>query len=134
MNVMMNSRAKPGGGGSAIESARLKRLELELAVELGVGAGKSFSDAVQQAADSVGADLLFVLPGADGAGHAALLRLTEDGANRILQVRKSGSGFAVTEDQHIDAAVLGFARATIDVLERLRDDQQVLAPLASAAH
>lgn len=135
MNVMMNSRVKPGGGGApAIETARLMRLELELAVELGVGSGKSFNDAVQQAVESVGGDLLFVLPGADGDGTAALLRLVEDDGSRILQVRKSGSSFAVTEEEHIDAAILGFARASIDVMERLRDDQRVLAPLASAAH
>ena len=58
----------------------------------------------------------------------------DNGSAQFLQVRTSDGGFVVSAEAEIDADLLGFARASIDVLERLRDDRSVLAPLAAAAH
>lgn len=50
----------------------------------------------------------------------AIVRLIEDGRSQFVQVRINGKAFAVSGESEIDAALLGFARASIDVLERLK--------------
>ena len=105
-----------------------------MALELGGAGDRPFAEMVEQAAEAAGVDLLFVLPAPDGRGNAAIVRLMEDGQSRFLQVRREGSALAVSEEPDIDAGLLVFARASIDVLERLRDDRRVLAPLSSTAH
>jgi hypothetical protein len=75
-----------------------------------------------------------MLPTADGVGATGLLRLVDNGASRLVQVRTGKAGLVISEEPDIDADLLGFARASIDVLERLRADRSVLAPLLSAAH
>ena len=94
----------------------------------------AIAETVRQAAAAVGADLLFVLPVLPGDGLTAVVRMAEGDQSRILQVRMAEGAPAVTEEPEIDADLLGFARATIDVLERLRDDRRVLEPLAAPAH
>ena len=127
---MVNSRTKPGVAGS--QPASLKRLEFEMALELSGSAGLPLAETVRNAADSAGGELLFVLPAPDGKGDAAMVRLVEDGRSRFVQVRPAGSGFALVEEPEINAELLGFARASIDVFERLREDGRIVAPLASS--
>jgi hypothetical protein len=112
----------------------LKRIEFAMALEFGEAGGLPFADTLQRAADIVDGDILFVLPATGETGATGLIRVVEDGGSRFVQVRTGNAGFVVAEDEAIDAALLGFARASIDVLERLRADRKVTAPLASAAH
>lgn len=132
MDVMVNSRTRSEVSDSG--ASNLKRLEFEMALELGGAGERPLAETVREAAESAGGDLLFVLPAPDGRGSAAVVRLFESGRSRLLQVRPAGSAFVVAEEPEIDADLLVFARASIDVLERLRDDRRVLAPLSSAAH
>ena len=128
----MNSRIKKGVRPAGSDD--LKRLEFEMALELGSSSGRPLAETVREAAEAAGGDLLFVLPAPDGRGNAAMVRLLEGGRNRLLQVRRAGSAYAVAEEPEINSELLVFARASIDVLERLREDGRVLAPLASSAH
>ena len=139
MDVMMGARAKAAEGGEAKagDSQALKRLEFEMALEIGDTVNRSLTEIVRQAAEAAGGDLLFVLPALGPNGRPveqALVRLVEDESSQFVQVRASDGGLVVSAEAEIDADLLGFARASIDVLERLREDRSVLAPLAAAAH
>jgi hypothetical protein len=139
MDVMMGARAKAAESGDAKagDSRALKRLEFEMALEIGDTVNRSLTEAVRKAAEAAGGDLVFVLPALGPNGgpvEQAVVRLVEDGSTQFVQVRGSDGGFVVSAEAEIDAGFLGFARASIDVLERLREDRSVLAPLAAAAH
>jgi hypothetical protein len=132
---MVNSRTKKTDGSTAVDDGgRLKRLEFEMALELGDAGGRPFAESLQKAADAAGGEILFMLPTADGVGATGLLRLVDNGDSRLVQVRTGKAGLVISEEPDIDADLLGFARASIDVLERLRADRSVIAPLVSAAH
>jgi hypothetical protein len=131
MDAMFNLRAKaapPANGRS------LKRLEFEMALELADTGDRPHPELIRQAAATAGADLLFVLPAPDGSGVTSVVRLAENGGDRLLQIRTADDGFAICEEAEMDAETLSFARASIDVLERLKADGQILEPLAAASH
>lgn len=130
---MMNSHANTPVRRAEDDGQRLKRLEFEMALEIGSAGGRPFPETLRRAADIAGGEVLFMLPAPDKNGATGLLRIVEDGRSRFVQVRSGDSGFAVSEEAEIDADLLGFARASIDVLERLRADRSIIAPLASAA-
>ena len=109
--------------------AGMQRLQFELALDMGAG-HSPLADSVKEAAASVGADLLFVLPAASGAGIVAVVRLKEDGKSSFLQVASSGDGFSVLEEPQIEATLLGLARASVDVFERMSADAAIRRPLA----
>src|SRR3989337_1241289 len=131
---MVNSRTKKTDGSTAVDDGgRLKRLTFGMALELGEAGGRPFAESLQKAADAAGGEILFMLPTADGVGATGLLRLVDNGDSRLVQVRTGKAGLVISEEPDIDADLLGFARASIDVLERLRADRSVIAPLLSAA-
>jgi hypothetical protein len=61
---------------------------------------------------------------AGGKGTTAVVRFKEDGEDRLLQIRATDAGFDFTEEAKIDPVIRGFARASIDVLERLKADRK----------
>ena len=134
MDVMIHRHAKTSGSPAGDDGRRLKRLEFEMALEFGDAGGLPFPETLQKAAEIAGGEVLFVLPATQESGATGLIRVMENGQSRFIQVSSGESGFVVSEDAEIDADLLGFARASIDVLERLRDDRSVIAPLVSAAH
>jgi hypothetical protein len=135
MNVMTNSHAKRIGGGTLEDDGRrLQRLEFEMALEIGEAGGRAFPEILQRAADIVGGEILFILPATARTGATGVLRVTEGGQRRFVQVRTGEAGFVISKDEEIEPHLLGFARATVHVLERLRADRSVLAPLVPAAH
>ena len=137
MNVMMNRRKRSREASAPAEKQTLARLEFEMALEMSEAGDRSWTDLVRQAAQATGGDLLFVLPAADEAGgtaEAAMVRLVEENGDRFLQVRPADTGFKFRDEAEIDPDLLGFARTSIDVLERLRADQRVLEPLSATAH
>ena len=60
MGVMFNLRAKPTH--PPMDGKSLKRLELEMALEIGDTGGRPMAERLRDAAKTAGADLLFVLP------------------------------------------------------------------------
>jgi len=130
---MMKSHAN-GADAPDADGRKLRRLQFELALELGDTGELPLAETLRQAAEDAGGDLLFVLPAPDGDGMAAVVRLDDDGKDCFLGVRTAEVGFAVSDETEIDATLLGFARASVDVLERLKADRTVLEPLADAAH
>ena len=135
MDVVMSTPAKAARGGSPEDdSRRLQRLQFEVALEIADAGGRPFPEVLQKAAVVAGGEVLLTLPGRDGNGAMGLLRLVESGMTRLVEVRIGEAGLVVTEEADIDADLLGFARASIDVLERLRADQKVVARLTAAAH
>lgn len=133
MDVMVKSDTKPAGRrGPRTSGSGLKRLEFEMALEISDTGGRPLAETVKQAAQAAGGDLLFVLPAPDGDGVTAIVRLLEDGENHFIQVRTAEQGLAIRDEGEIAPELLGFARASIDVLERLRADRNVLVPLALA--
>ena len=119
----------------------LPRLEFEMALELVGPDEKDWTAIVRDAAETAGGDLLFVLPYAENDGASAdatpdehaMVRLVEDGESRLLLVRIDTAGFHLFEEAAIDAGLVRFARASIDVLERLGSDNRVVAPLVTLA-
>ena len=67
-------------------------------------------------------------------GTTGVIRLQEDGGNRFIQVRIDDSAFAIAEEAEIAADYLGFAQASLDVLERLRVDWPSQDSPLSSAH
>jgi hypothetical protein len=117
--------------GTGAKSSGLKRLEFEMALELGLP-GETLAEGVRRAAEATGGELVFVLPAPDGRARA-VVRFVEDRRTVFVEVRPDENGVQhVVADEDIDGAVLGFARASIDVMERLRADTKVVAPLAAA--
>jgi hypothetical protein len=107
----------------------MRRLQFELALDLG-GGGRPLADSLKDAAASVGADVLFVLPGSSGAAATGVVRLKHEGRNHFLQVVASGTGVSVLEEPQMDQAVLGLARASVDLFERMSADAAIREPLA----
>jgi len=138
MDVMVQAYNKPAvlpvpeAPNSEADRRKLRRLQFELALELGDTGEKPLADTLRQAADTVGGDLLFVLPAPNGEGMAAVVRLPDDGGrDSLVGVKTADFGFAVSDETEIDANLLGFARASIDVLERLKADRSIFEPLAA---
>jgi hypothetical protein len=112
----------------ARDGLTLSRLDFELALEIG-DPDRPLADVVRQAAESAGGDLLFVLPSPSGNGDTAVVRFAENDGSRFVQVRRSAEGYVLSEGAQIDSHILGFARASLDLFERLKADERVLAPL-----
>ena len=124
----------------------LPRLEFEMALEIVGPNEKNWREIVRDAAEAAGGDLLFVLPYAetpntDDEGSSvdaspiehAMIRLVEDGKSRLLLVRAGAAGFHLVEEDAIEGGLARFARASIDVLQRLGSDKRVVAPLVTLA-
>ena len=115
----------------AKDGLTLARLEFELALEIG-DPDRPLAEVARQAAMGAGGDLLFVLPSPHGSGDTAMVRFAENGRSRFVQIRKNPDGYVLSEDTEIDTHLLGFARASLDVFQRLKADERVLAPLTSS--
>ena len=124
----------------------LPRMEFEMALEIVRPNEENWTGVVRDAAEIAGGDLLFVLPyaeatdGKNGDSSAdtnpvehAMVRLVEDGESRLLLVRAGAAGFHLVEEDAIEGGLVRFARASIDVLERLGSDKRVVAPLVTLA-
>jgi deferrochelatase/peroxidase EfeB len=131
LKAMNLFRAKKAAGGTSTETHSLARLEFEMALELGDGNSLPSVEAVREAAQAAGGDVVLSLPTPDGQGVSAVVRLVENGHNQFVQVRSAETGFAVLSEGQIDTDLLGFARTSVEVLERLKADSSVLAPLAA---
>ena len=111
----------------------MPRLEFAMALEVVTPNKSNWQAVVRDAAEAAGGDLLFVLPGARDAtdGEHAMVRLLEGGRNQLLLVRAGETGFQMVEEDAIEAGLARFARASIDVLERIGSDSRVVEPLAT---
>lgn len=101
------------------------------------GQDLNWADAVRQAAQASGGELIFVLPDAHEDGsvrNRAMVRLTEDETERLIVVAERDDGYEVQEEPEIADDLIQFARASIDVLERMRADEAIVAPLVSQQH
>lgn len=115
----------------------LPRMEFEMALDIIEGQDLTWADAVSEAAQATGGDLIFILPDANEDGSVrsrAMVRLTEDESERLIIVAEREDGYDVQEEPEIADELLQFARASIEVLERLRADEAVIAPLVSEPH
>lgn len=127
-------RRARGRGANATGTQVPPRMELEMALEIIERGDISWTDAVRQAAIAAGGDLIFVLPAASEDGslrHRAMVRLTEEESERLIVVAEEDGGYAVQEEPEIADDLLQFARASIEVLELMRADAAIVAPLAS---
>ena len=117
----------------SIGDVAMSRLEFEMALEIADIGNTQWTDVVRQAARSVNGDFLFVLPVPTKDGTVsdhAFVRLKDTGSSRIVSVWPQDGFLAIRDEADIDAQVLGFARASVDVFERMRADER-LAPRAS---
>ena len=95
--------------------------------------GEPLAERVRWAAAACAGEFLFALPAADGAMRALVRLGAPGGGSIVLEVRSGGSGEStLVVEEDIDAALLGFARASIAVMEHLKADARVVAPLAAA--
>jgi hypothetical protein len=122
----MTNPHKPAFSAESEPVARsLQRLQFELALDLSIPSGP-VEQIVSQAAESAGVELLFALPGVQGKGATAIVRLSEDGQDSFLQVRTADGGFIVYDEDEMDQILLRLARASVDVLRRLAADMATL--------
>ncbi len=125
MTTMINFLARKPRSDPSPRGHSLARLEFEMALEIGDNGEQDVAETVRNAAHSAGGDFVFMLPAPGGKGFTAMVRLVEDGSSHLLQVRTMERGFAIAGEGEIAAEYLGFARASIEVLERLRADRAV---------
>jgi hypothetical protein len=131
MGSVRTPHAKTAKAASETDGMKLRRLRFELALESGECRGDISSERLQQAAEAAGADLLFVLPHA-GGGVAAVIRLRGAMDERFLLVRSVDGDFTISAETEIDAGLLGFARASANVLDRVKADRKICRHLAHA--
>ena len=62
----------------------------------------------------------------------AVIRLVDDGVDHFLQVGTADAGFAVSDEAAMDQTLLGLARASVDVLQRMSADRSIREFLAAA--
>lgn len=133
MAHMADAPTKRDAAKPQADAADLPRMQLELALELADSGDSPLADKIAQAAENAGADLLFMLPTPDGNGMSAVVRVDDEGDDRFLQIRTAEAGMVVCEDEEMDPYLLRLARASVDVLRRIGDDDTIRAPLAAAA-
>ena len=129
---MMNSAENANGTGTQGGGRSLQRLQFELALDMSATDGRPPKETLAHAAQSAGADLLFVLPAPRGKGMTAVIRLVDEGADHFLQVASGESGFAIFDETDMDRTLLGLARASVDVLQRMSSDRSIREYLAAA--
>jgi hypothetical protein len=129
---MMNPADNTNGTGIHADGRGLQRLQFELALDMSATDGRPPRETLAHAAQSAGADLLFVLPAPRGNGMTAVIRLVDEGVDHFLQVGSAESGFAISDEAAMDQTLLGLARASVDVLQRMSADRGIREPLAAA--
>ena len=110
------------------------RLHFELALELGFASKRPLHETLWNALNTAGCDVILQLPTPDAEGVITIVRLRENGQEGFLQVRMAECGFAIADEAEIDPDLLSFARASIDVLDRVKADGAILEPIARAHH
>jgi hypothetical protein len=128
---MMNGAEIPSAGIPA-DGRSLQRLQFERALNVRTGAARPPNETLAYAAQSAGADLLFVLPGLRGSAPTAVVRLVDDGVDHFLEVVTTPSGFVVSDEAAMDPTLLRLARASVDVLQRMSADRSIREFLAAA--
>jgi len=135
---VMAARAKPEKMAvpsvSETGTRKLMRLHFELALELGVAGRRSLRETLDTAVATAGCDIALQLPTHDGAAVLTVVRLREGGRNAYLQIRATETGFDVADESDIEPTLLSFARASIDVLERLGNDRSGGEPHSYVTH
>lgn len=114
-------------------------IEFELALDLQDPLQAGFGEAVRNAADVVGGELLFDMP-ADGsiedASRIAAVRVPDASRDDIFfaVLDEAALSIRMASREEIGERFHGFARAFVGVLERLRDDRSLgdLRPEGSA--
>jgi hypothetical protein len=122
----------PSGAVISAEGRSLQRLQFELALDMSASDARPPHETLAHAAQAAGADLLFVLPAPRGNGMTAVIRLVDDGVDHFLQVGTADAGFAVSDEAAMDQTLLGLARASVDVLQRMSADRSIREFLAAA--
>jgi len=107
---------------SAGDGPGLQRLQFELALDMSATDQRPPVDTLTQAAETAGAEVVFVLPTPRGKGITAVVRLVDEGRDYFLQVRSAEQGFAVADEAEMSETLLGLARASVDVMQRLSAD------------
>lgn len=123
------------------EKRSVKRLEFELALEVSRAGGRPLWDAVRETAEAAGGDLVLLLPTPRDPKAIAVVRLLDNGVSSFVQVKAGaapagGPLLEISGESEMDRNVLGLARASVDVLERIRSHRSQAAArrAALAAH
>jgi len=109
----------------------LQRLQFELALDMSAADNRPPVETLKHAADTAGAEIVFILPAPRGKGITAMVRLIDEDRDTFLQVRSAEFGFAVTDEAETDQLLLGLARASVDVMRRLSGDGSFQESLAA---
>ena len=128
----MNGHAKVAETALASGISRLQRLQFELALDLSATGERPVPETLKRAAEATGADMVYMLPAPGGIGTMAVVRFLSEGRDCFLQAQSTESGFTVADEAEMDSAFLGLARASVDVLRRLSQDETIRQHLASA--
>lgn len=127
LNVLKKPAAEtPNGSGRGMQL-----LQFELALDLAGLGEKRLAETLSHAAETVGADLVFMLPAADGNGERGIVRLNDDANSSFIQVEAQDTGFAILDETQIAEPVLALARATVDVFGRIQADAALRETMAA---
>ncbi len=132
MRSMTNPNQNPAALANDADGNNTQRLQFELALDVATSGRRPSANALHEAAAAVGADVVFVLPAPSGEGVTAVVRLNAGGNRQFLQVTTAGVGFVVADEAEIEEHILGLARASVDVLERMSTDRAIREPLSAA--
>jgi hypothetical protein len=104
------------------KASSLQRLQFELALDMSAADSRPPTETLNYAAQSAGAEVVFVLPTAGASGVNAVVRLVDDERDCFLQVRSTDTGLAVIDESEMEPTLIGLARALVDVMRRLATD------------
>jgi hypothetical protein len=120
----MHSMAKNSAQSAPLTEAQsLKRLEFEMALKIGGAVDHTPAQKLHKAAAIADGEVIVVLPTGDGKGAEGIVRLNDRGTTQLLMARILDSGFVISEESDIDADLLGFARTSVALFDRLRADR-----------
>lgn len=128
----MNPFNRPSGLAAVQATDRgLQRLQFELALDMSAMDGRPPAETLSHAANTAGAELVFMLPKPSGDGLMAVVRLPDEERDLYLQVETADPGFDVADEAAMDQTLLALARASIEVMTRVSEDTDVAGTLAA---
>ena len=136
-NVVYLSDRSDNGSENGEFAVALPRLEQELSRHPDHDDNRPWIEQVTDAINAANGELLFVLPDPDEDGairQRAMIRLQEEEEDCLVYLCQAEDGFVLKTGEQIETHLAEFARATANVMQHLRADENVLRPLAEGVH
>ncbi|MHA1188871.1 MAG: hypothetical protein ACTSSQ_00185 [Alphaproteobacteria bacterium] len=136
----MNSVAHPAETAEAVAADPIGGFaapwfDLAMAFEVADNGERTWAESLREAADTVGGELLFVLPtkaSGNNDGEHGVVRVDFDGNAALVFVSREGVDTAFGDEAKADETLAAFARASMTMFDQLRGEPAILSPLDGA--